>query len=123
VVFLVAFCNFLEKLTLLTASLHNLIPCDPYIALSLHAIFFSEVLDHELISSKSSLNSSKHLALDPFMLHVMVFKQFIDCVLVLMSHSFETSNLKQAICGHLMHHEIQVVSVYIEFTLPHVLLS
>jgi hypothetical protein len=113
VVFLVAFCNFLEKQTLLTASLDNLIPCDPDIALSLHAIFVSEVFDHELISSECGLDSSKHLALDPFMLHVMVFKEFIDCVLVLISHSFETSNLEQTICGYLMHHEVQVVCVYI----------
>lgn len=122
-ILLVAFCNLLQNLSPMPTSSHDLVPCDPHMALPLHTVLFDECPHHELVRPERRLDGPEHLALHPLVLLVVIFEEFVDCVLVLMSHSFEASNLKQTLCCYLVHHIVDVVCVYIEFTKSWVLLA
>ena len=122
-ILLVAFGNLLQNLPPLPTSPHNLVPCDPHMALPLHIVLFDGRPHHELIRPERRLDGPEHLALHPLVLLVVIFEEFVNRVLVLMSHSFETSNLKQALSCYFVHHIVNVVCVNIEFTKSWVLLA
>ena len=121
-ILLIAFGDSPEQFLPLSPCFDDSVPCNPHVSLPLLIHLVCECAYHERVSPESCLDGAKHLTLNPLVLIVMVFEEFVDRVLVLMSHSFETADLKQAVSSDLMQHIVDVVSVHVQLAHSRVLL-